>query len=88
MIRKLLIKKGRTLMEDLELMIEELIGYLNDKKYSQIRNLLLSNNPFDIAYILTEIPPEKLLLVFRLLPKELAAEVFVEMDSDDSMIPN
>ena len=72
-------------MEDLELMIEELIGYLNDKKYSQIRNLLLSNNPFDIAYILTEIPPEKLLLVFRLLPKELAAEVFVEMDSDDQM---
>lgn len=69
-------------MEDLEL----LTAYLNEKKYSQIRTLLLSNNPIDIAYLLTEIPPEKLLLVFRLLPKELAAEVFIEMDSEQQML--
>lgn len=72
-------------MEDLELLLEDLINFLNEKKYSQIRTLLLSNNPIDIAYLLTEIPPEKLLLVFRLLPKELAAEVFVEMDSEQQM---
>ncbi|MBQ8383031.1 MAG: magnesium transporter [Clostridia bacterium] len=69
-------------MEDLELLTE----LLTDKKYSQVRTFLLSQNAIDIAYLLTEIPPEKLLLVFRLLPKELAAEVFVEMDSDQQML--
>lgn len=69
-------------MEDLELLTE----LLAEKKYSQIRALLLSQNAIDIANLLTEIPPEKLLLVFRLLPKELAAEVFVEMDSDQQML--
>lgn len=69
-------------MEDLELLTE----LLSEKKYSQIRTMLLSQNAIDIAYLLTEIPPEKLLLVFRLLPKELAAEVFVEMDSEQQML--
>ena len=69
-------------MEDLELLIE----LLNSKKYSQVRSFLVSQNAIDIAYLLTELPPEKLLLVFRLLPKELAAEAFVEMDSDQQML--
>ncbi len=69
-------------MEDLELLTE----LLNTKKYSQIRTMLLSQNAIDIAALLTEIPPEKLLLVFRLLPKELAAEVFVEMDSEQQVL--
>ena len=69
-------------MEDLELLIE----LLNAKKYSQVRSFLVSQNAIDIAYLLTELPPEKLLLVFRLLPKELAAQAFVEMDSDQQML--
>ena len=36
----------------------------------------------DIAEFLYELPLEKQLLVFRILPKELAAETFVEMDSE------
>jgi magnesium transporter len=36
----------------------------------------------DVAVIMQEIEQEQLPLLFRLLPKELAAETFVEMDSD------
>lgn len=65
--------------------IELIKQYLEEKKYSKVRETLLAENAIDIAALFTEIDPEKLLLVFRLLPKELAAEVFVEMDSDMQM---
>ena len=38
-------------------------------------------NPADIAQILEDVPERELPVIFRILPKELAAEVFVEMDS-------
>ena len=44
--------------------------------------MLSEMNEADIAAILAEIPEEKLPLVYRILPKELAAEVFVNMESD------
>lgn len=66
--------------------IELIKQYLEEKKYSKVRETLLAENAIDIAALFTEIDPEKLLLVFRLLPKELAAEVFVEMDSDMQMV--
>ncbi len=65
--------------------IELIKQYLEEKKYSKVRETLLAENAIDIAALFTEIDTEKLLLVFRLLPKELAAEVFVEMDSDMQM---
>ncbi|MBR2802590.1 MAG: magnesium transporter [Erysipelotrichaceae bacterium] len=55
---------------------------LNDKQYVQIRDALLPMEPFDIAYIMERLPEETIPVVFRLLPKELAAEVFVELESD------
>lgn len=39
-------------------------------------------NPVDLAGILEEMPQDSLPLVYRLLPKELAAEAFAEMDND------
>ena len=48
--------------------------------------MLKEENPVDIAGILEEMPAEMLLLVYRLLPKELAAEVFAEMDNDQQEI--
>ena len=39
-------------------------------------------NPADIAQICEDIPERELPVIFRILPKELAAEVFVEMDPD------
>ena len=55
---------------------------LSDKKYATIRDVLVTMNPADIAAVFSGVEPEKLPLLFRLLPKELAAESFVEMESD------
>ena len=55
---------------------------LTEKKYSTIRDVLITMNPADIAAVFSGVETEKLPLLFRLLPKELAAESFVEMESD------
>ena len=59
--------------------IEDLI---HRKQYTQLRDLLLPLEAADIALLMMETDEKILPLVFRLLPKELAAEVFVELDSD------
>ena len=60
--------------------IEELFGR---KRYAELRDLLLPMEAADIAWLCDKLDARAPILVFRLLPKELAAEVFVELDSDD-----
>ncbi len=60
----------------------EIFELINDKKFQKLKQILSELNPADIALILEEIEENDLPLVFRILPKELAAEVFVEMESD------
>jgi len=55
---------------------------LNEKKYTTIRDILITMNPADVAAVFSGIETEKLPLLFRLLPKEQAAQSFVEMESD------
>ncbi|MBP3542199.1 MAG: magnesium transporter [Clostridia bacterium] len=47
-----------------------------------LRDILVTMNPNDIAQTLGELEEERIPLLFRLLPKELAAETFVEMETD------
>lgn len=56
--------------------------YLQENRYADIRVLLLDMNYVDIEVLLSELQPDKMLRIFRMLPKETAAEVFTEMDSD------
>lgn len=55
---------------------------LDDKKYHSLRDILSTMNPADIAAVFDELPESRLPLLFRLLPKELAAETFVEMEPE------
>ena len=55
---------------------------LAEKKYPTIRDILITINPADIASVFDSMEEERLPLLFRLLPKELAAETFVEMEPD------
>lgn len=59
---------------------------LEEKKYPTLRDILITMNPVDIALLFAELPQEKLPLLFRLLPKEAAAETFVEMDEDSQQL--
>lgn len=61
---------------------EKLFPLLENKNIKELRPLLVAMNPADIAHFLGEIDEEELPVVFRLLPKDIAADTFVEMDSD------
>lgn len=63
-------------------LLEKIEELMNRKRYAELRDLLLPMEAADIASLCTDLD-EKVPLVFRLLPKELAAEVFVELDSDE-----
>lgn len=63
-------------------MENEIFDLICEKKYTKLRSLLSKMNPADIGPIFEEIPQKELPIVFRILPKELAAEVFVEMETD------
>lgn len=67
---------------ELEEKAEEILALYKDKKYSQIKDILTEINPTDIALLFDEFEPEQQILFFRLLPKEEAAETFVELDND------
>ena len=68
--------------EDLEEYVEQIEEMIRSKQYAQLRDLFLPMEPADIAEILEEAGEEFMPLLYRLLPKELAAEVFVELESD------
>ena len=55
---------------------------LENKKFGEIKEIFLDMNPADIAACFSEIEKPNDLVLFRILPKELASEVFVEMDTD------
>ena len=55
---------------------------LEEKKYASLKDVLVTMNPADVAAIFEEIADERLPRLFRLLPKEQAAETFVEMEPE------
>ena len=71
-------------LEDMELedIAEEISALHKNKKYSDIKSILTEINPADIATLFEEFSVEEQILFFRLLPKEEAAETFVELDND------
>ena len=56
---------------------------VENKKYSTVKDVLVTMNPSDIASIFDELAEDQLPIMFRLLPKALAADTFVEMDPDN-----
>ena len=66
-----------------EELLEKIEELLERKQYAQLRDLLLPLEAQDIAMLCGKLDDDRVPLVFRLLPKEQAAEVFVELDSDE-----
>lgn len=66
----------------LEEAINQISSLYQNKSYSKIKEILSDYNPADIAVIFDELKIEQRILLFRLLPKEEAAETFVELDND------
>ncbi len=68
--------------ERFEIMEKALLTMLEEKKYLPLREMLSTMNPSDVAGLFVDLEDNRIPLVFRLLPKELAAETFVEMEPD------
>ena len=62
--------------------LEKIEELSRSKQYAALRDLFLPMEPADIALILEEAGEEQMPLLYRLLPKELAVEVFVELEPD------
>ena len=59
-----------------------LTALMENRKYAAVKDMLVTMNPADIASIFDELDEDKIPLMFRLLPKSLAADTFVEMESE------
>ena len=68
--------------ERFEIVEKALLAMLEEKKYATLRDILVTMNPSDIAGLFEDLEEKQIPLMFRLLPKELAAETFVEMESE------
>lgn len=64
----------------------EIIENIENKKFSNLRPILAEMKPVDIAEIINDVEEDKVAVIFRLLPKNLASDVFVEMDNDAKQI--
>ncbi|MBU3192744.1 magnesium transporter [Clostridium algidicarnis] len=60
-----------------------LFGYLDKERIEILREKFTEMNVVDIAQIFEEIPEEKKLIIFRILPKDIAAEVFSYMSQKE-----
>ncbi len=75
-------------MPELENEMNEIMEMLRSKRYQDLRAHLGECNPADIAEALETLiddeamTPDELVKVFRLIPKDLAADTFVEMNPD------
>ena len=68
-------------------MEKEVLEYLENKNYTALKKLFVDLNAADVAALLEEmfgdkIEERELIILFRLLPKDLAADCFAFLDSD------
>ena len=68
---------------DLENKVEELRELLDTKQYTGLRQELMELNEADIAAIMEEMEDKEMLKIFRILPKDLAADVFSYMEVEN-----
>ena len=61
---------------------EEVQEMLNEKRYRELKAIFAAMEPADIALIFEDMHDKLIPLLYRILPKDMAAEVFVEMDND------
>lgn len=72
-------------MMDIQALLE-LLELLERRDLHALRAALLEENEVDIAEFLEELPQDKIVVVFRALPKEMAAEVFSNLEPDTQQV--
>lgn len=70
------------LFKEGHIMKETILNLVEQGKYLDARKEIINQNVVDTALLFEEISQQKLLIVFRILPKDLAADVFTHMSSE------
>ncbi len=60
--------------------VNEILELLESKQYTVLRQRLSEMNEADVAAILEELKEQEMLKIFRILPKDIAADVFSYME--------
>ena len=68
--------------DEAKVLYNEICELLEQRKFNTLRDIITEMNEVDIAELIDEATPEQSVIIFRLLPKQLAAEAFAYMDSD------
>ena len=61
---------------------DELLRLVEEKKFRELKSRLVEMNEVDVASFMEELDSEKTVVVFRMLPKELATDVFAELEPE------
>lgn len=61
---------------------EQILTMLEERQFKELKDELENMHPVDVAELLEEVEERQMILIFRLLQKDEAAEVFTEMESD------
>lgn len=69
--------------KDYESSKAELLELLSEKRIKEFKDNMEEMNEFDVATFISELPRRKIAMVFRLLTKSKAAEVFANLDVDE-----
>lgn len=75
-----MVKAERGIQRKMEL--EKILKMLEEREFKELKEELSGMYPVDIAALLEEVDKRQIVLIFRLLAKEEAAETFTYMDSD------
>lgn len=63
-------------------MNKKFLTLIEEEKYTEARKSIIDLPAVDIANLFEEVPQPKLVVVFRLLPKDLSSDVFTHMSSE------
>ena len=58
-------------MEETRIQVDEVMDLLKERRFAELRSRLSDLQPIDVAQILGEVPEEKLLLLYRILPQSI-----------------
>lgn len=61
---------------------ERLEKLIDENKLSVLKDELTNMNDYDVATLIEDLPEKQLIKVFRLLPKDKATDVFVNMEDE------
>lgn len=69
-------------MENIEMLLAQIAELISNGEISALRELLTELNVVDTAQLIEELEPKDRLLVFRVLPKDISAEVFAYLEPE------